>query len=234
MSRSMCRSCSARCWRARAAARRAVRRLHARARRAHARAARRGRDTRDRAGPRPLGAGGRGDAAGGVWRARRVRARRLPAACRRCSTARGVERVQGVLADLGVSSMQFDSRGPRVQFQARRAARHADGPEHGADGGRPGESGRRGRTGQRDLPSSARSGTRAASAARWWRRGPSPRRANWPRSCGARCRRRAGSGSIRRRARFRRCGSGSTASWTGSIASSRTRRTGSSQAGGWR
>ena len=50
--------------------------------------------------------------------------------------ARGIEGVAGVLADLGVSSMQLDARRARVQLPPRRAARHADGSVAGTDGGR--------------------------------------------------------------------------------------------------
>ena len=58
-------------------------------------------------------------------------------------------------------------------------------------------------------------------------RGADRRRpAGWRRSCGARCRTRASSGSIRRRARSRRCASGSTASSTGSTRFSARRRAG--------
>ena len=43
--------------------------------------------------------------------------------------ARGIAGVDGVLADLGVSSMQLDGRRTRIQLPPRRAARHADGPD---------------------------------------------------------------------------------------------------------
>ena len=45
---------------------------------------------------------------------------------------RGVDVIDGALADLGVSSMQFDARGPRLQLPARRAAGHAHGPDDAA------------------------------------------------------------------------------------------------------
>jgi hypothetical protein len=45
---------------------------------------------------------------------------------------RGIDGVDGVLADLGVSSMQLDA-GSRLQLPARRAARHADGHVSRAD-----------------------------------------------------------------------------------------------------
>ena len=58
--------------------------------------------------------------------------------------ARGIDAVDGALADLGVSSMQLDGDGPRVQLPARRAARHADGSLAGPDGRRPARRRRRG------------------------------------------------------------------------------------------
>ena len=171
MSPSMCRSCSAKCWRRSSRSAAACSSIARSVSAGTPGAARRGRDARHRDRPRPLGARGAAATPGGVCRARRVRARRLPAAAGGPRRARHRARA----GRAGRSRRVVDAvrqRGPRVQLQARRAARHADGPEHGADGGRPGESGRRGRAGRRDLPRSARSGTRAASRARSWRRGP--------------------------------------------------------------
>ena len=182
MSRSMCRSCSARCWRPRAAARRAVRRLHARARRPHARVARGGRDTRDRAGPRSLGTCRCGRGARGVWRARRVRARRLPAAaggarrravssaCRACWPTSGCRRCSST-PRAGGSASGATSRstcgwtrrtGPTAADLVNQAGEEELANviyEFGEE-----------RYSRRDQP--------GAGGAR----GPSPPRANWPRS----------------------------------------------------
>ena len=46
--------------------------------------------------------------------------------------SRQIAHVDGALADLGVSSMQFDAAGPRLQLSARRAARHAHGSQPAA------------------------------------------------------------------------------------------------------
>ena len=47
--------------------------------------------------------------------------------------ARGIERVDGTLTDMGMSSYQLDSGGPRVQFSTRRSARHANGHDDRPD-----------------------------------------------------------------------------------------------------
>ena len=103
----------------------------------------------------------------------------------------------------------------RLQLPRRRAARHADGSQPGADRGRSPARGERGRAGRRHLP--VRRG--AALAAHRAGPGPRPRRAAGVddrragrRSSAARCRIAATSASIRRRAPSRRCASGSTAS----------------------
>ena len=44
-------------------------------------------------------------------------------------SAEGVEDVDGVALDLGVSSMQFDQAEPRLLLPRRRSARHAHGEE---------------------------------------------------------------------------------------------------------
>ena len=59
--------------------------------------------------------------------------RDLAAVLRRC----GVEHLSGAVADLGISSMQVDDPGPRLQLQTRRSARHADGSIGRRDARRP-------------------------------------------------------------------------------------------------
>ena len=161
------------------------------------------------------------EALGAVRRSRRAGARRLPRARRGARRARHRRRSTGVLADLGVSSMQLDARGPRLQLPARRAARHADGSRRAARP-RPSCWPRVDETELADVIFQfgeerhsrriARAIVDGAATRRRSRRPGSSRT-----SCGARSPHADGSGSIRRRARSRRCASGSTASSTGSI-----------------
>ena len=135
-------------------------------------------------------------------------------------TARGITGCDGALADLGVSSLQLDARRPRLQLSPRRAVGHAHGPEPGTDAGAAAARHRRGPAGRCDL--SIRRGAIFAShrprhrdgsrRARRWKR-----RDSLPTSCAVPCRGRVISASTRRRERFRRCASWSTASskgWT--------------------
>jgi hypothetical protein len=125
--------------------------------------------------------------------------------------ARGLGRVHGILADLGVSSMQLDAEG----------GASASGATSRSTCAWTAPSGRRlptwlGRDEEGELADTiyaVRRGAVLAADRPRDRRGarpsrPSRRRASWPRSCGGRCRRAATSGSTRRRARSRRSGSG--------------------------
>ena len=150
--------------------------------------------------------------AGGVRRSRASSCTRTIASSAACSGRARRRRVDGVLADLGVSSMQLDARGPRLQLPARRAARHAHGPERRR---RPPPTCSRD-VGEEDLANvifqygEERFSRRIARAIVATRAAPipSPPPASWRRWCGAPCRARATSGSIPPRARSRRCASG--------------------------
>ena len=118
---------------ARAGARRPVRRLHGRPRRPRARAARGGRDAPDRPRSRPDGARARARDARAVGRSRRARARRLPRSADRVLDARGIDarRRRARRPRRLVDAVR--RRRARLQLPARRAARHADGSDAGAD-----------------------------------------------------------------------------------------------------
>ena len=103
------------------------------------------------------------------------------------------------------------SRGTRVQLSARRPARHADGYDDRDDGGRvpaPRGGDRRSRTRSTGSAKSAFPGASLARSSRRasWRRSRRPLSSR--RSCGGRCPGRGFRESIRRRARFKRFGSG--------------------------
>ena len=150
--------------------------------------------------------------------------------------SRRIASVDGALADLGVSSMQFDAPGRGFSFMRdepldMRMDRTAAKP-------RPIWSrSRASAIWPTRSSSTAKSASRGASRAPWSRRAArrrSTRPAGSRRSSAARSRIAAATcASIRRPGRFRRCASGSTASSTGSIASSRRPRAGCAPARGW-
>ena len=79
----------------------------------------------------------RGPAAAGAVRATGSPwSRRSTTSCPRCCADLGRPRVQGVLLDLGLSSLQIDDRRARLRLRRRRPAGHADGRPAGADRGR--------------------------------------------------------------------------------------------------
>ena len=161
-------------------------------------------------------------------RPRRARARRLPGARRGPRRARHRPRRRRAGGPRRVVDA-IRHGGTRVQLPARRAARHADGSDAGADRRGPAGRCRRRGSGQRDLPVRRRAffaPHRAADRRGAPARPPSPRPVSSPASSAARSRARATSGSTRRRGRSRRCASGSTASSRGSTRSCWRRRGG--------
>ena len=123
--------------------------------------------------------------------------------------------------------------GPRIQFPAGRAAGHANGHVGGRDRRRGDRRSRREDAGGCDLRArrgSARAPHREGDRGRRAPARPLRRPGSSPTSCAGRCRGAATRGSIRPPARFRRCGSGSTASSTGWATASAPRRRGSRRA----
>ena len=136
----------------------------------------------------------------------------------RVLAARGIDGIDGALADLGVSSMQFDAEGRGFSFRRDEPLDMRMDQTQGPTAAELRRRRRRRGSGERDLPV-RRGALLAPHRARDRRGAREPRRsrppASSPRSSAARFRARATSGSIRRRARSRRCASGSTASSTG-------------------
>ena len=136
---------------ARAVSRRVVRGLHGRSRRPCARAARGRRDALDWPRSRYDRAGDRARETLAPWRDRvelvHADYRELPTVL----AARGIDGIDGALADLGVSSMQFDARGRGFSFRRDEPLDMRMDQTPRADRRRSAARRRRGRAGERDL-----------------------------------------------------------------------------------
>ena len=130
---------------------------------------------------------------------------------RGCSTSAASTASTGALADLGVSSMQLDAEGRGFSFRRDEPLDMRMDQSQGPTAADLLARGRRRGARQRDLRV-RRGALFAAHRAGDRRRAPDDGRSRRPvssrRSCAARCRTAAISGSIRRRGRFRRCASG--------------------------
>ena len=189
MSRSMCRSCSTRCWaRSSRSAAGCSSTAHSGWAATHTRCSRpaRPRDRMDRDRVSPGGGGHDG------WR----RFANASSACtpttvssRRCSTRAAWNACKASLADLGVSSMQFDAEGAGFSFRRDEPLDMRMDQSTGPTAADLVDQAGRGSAGQRDLPvrrgavlapDQPRAGGRARPIA--------TTASGWRRSCGARCR----------------------------------------------
>ena len=209
---------------ARAAAartRRPVRRLHGRPRRAFSRSSRSRRKSNPRARSRSRR---RSSGRARRWRRGAIASALVHADYRELDdvldSARHSRSIDGALADLGCLLDAARAARTRLQFSARRTARHAHGPDARRHRRRSGGARRPSASWPTRFSSTAKNDSpaglppRSSGRARSIR---STRPAGWRRSCAGRSRAAATPGSIRRPARFRRCASGSTTSSTGSI-----------------